>query len=192
MVGYPEPDASNVKYCKMLAEKYVAAKTAVRGSDIARAPSEQFLNPTLPDEYPMTQSPLSPNRISSTEQRPDIEQEFDIKDFLSGDNLPEEFQGKLLSTFGDIPRRYCDICKVNQPIRSKHCYQSGQCILRYDHYCGFLALPVGQNNHLVFWQFLFLQSLAILFGILIVCVLELAVSGTYITEECIRVVTCSI
>eukprot|EP01083_Nonionella_stella_P078783 215804_1 len=53
--------------------------------------------------------------------------------------------------------KYCSICKIIRPRRSKHCYQCGQCIIKYDHHCIFTANCVGADNHRLFVFYLFIQ-----------------------------------
>eukprot|EP01084_Bolivina_argentea_P192492 330438_1 len=55
--------------------------------------------------------------------------------------------------------KYCPICKIIRPRRSKHCYQCGKCIIKYDHHCIFTANCVGANNHSLFVFYLIIQLL---------------------------------
>lgn len=106
----------------------------------------------------------------------------DILEMLRGDNMKDNCKSPIylifihalvllvtaeyvdfrLKYFGDIPRRWCDMCLVQQPIRAKHCYEAGQCVLRFDHYCKFTGMVVGQNNHFVFWLWLLIETLTIM------------------------------
>ena len=55
--------------------------------------------------------------------------------------------------------KYCAICKIIRPRRSKHCYECGKCIIKYDHHCIFTANCVGANNHCLFVVYLLIQVL---------------------------------
>lgn len=56
------------------------------------------------------------------------------------------------------PRRFCKICNVRQPYRSRHCHECGQCVRKFDHHCFWIGGCVGELNHGRFWLFLFFQT----------------------------------
>jgi len=56
-------------------------------------------------------------------------------------------------------QRYCDICRVFQPYRTKHCKQCERCIHKFDHHCFWIGGCVGELNHRKFWLFLFFQTI---------------------------------
>lgn len=43
-----------------------------------------------------------------------------------------------------IEKRYCTICNIEQPIRSKHCKECKRCVAMYDHHCPWM----GSSNPL--------------------------------------------
>jgi len=60
-------------------------------------------------------------------------------------------------TAGDtffVERRYCTLCNIEQPIRSKHCRSCDKCVARYDHHCPWIGVCVGEKNHQYFYWFL--------------------------------------
>ncbi|EFA78691.1 hypothetical protein PPL_08152 [Heterostelium album PN500] len=59
---------------------------------------------------------------------------------------------------------YCNICKRNVLIRSKHCKRCNRCILKYDHHCFFIGCCVGQYNHKSFCIFLVVQLVLLILG----------------------------
>eukprot|EP01060_Flectonema_neradi_P012850 TRINITY_DN19631_c0_g1_i1.p1 TRINITY_DN19631_c0_g1~~TRINITY_DN19631_c0_g1_i1.p1 ORF type:complete len:311 (+),score=27.32 TRINITY_DN19631_c0_g1_i1:70-933(+) len=52
-------------------------------------------------------------------------------------------------------QRYCGVCKAYKPDRCHHCDMCGQCVLRMDHHCIFVANCVGHHNYKHFVLFLF-------------------------------------
>ena len=62
---------------------------------------------------------------------------------------PGYIEIKQVSTEIDSPK-YCPICKIIRPRRSKHCYECGRCIIKYDHHCTYIANCIGVNNHRLF------------------------------------------
>lgn len=67
----------------------------------------------------------------------------------------------------DSRRPVCDQCGVRPPLRSRHCFTSGRCVAAFDHYCELLGTPIGMNNHLRFWVYLFVQSFVALWGMVL-------------------------
>lgn len=54
----------------------------------------------------------------------------------------------------DLKLRYCEVCDLEQPIRSRHCAECHRCIKKFDHHCPWLECCVGENNHKYFVLFL--------------------------------------
>mmetsp|Transcript_1626 Transcript_1626/g.3779 ORF Transcript_1626/g.3779 Transcript_1626/m.3779 type:complete len:791 (+) Transcript_1626:519-2891(+) len=46
----------------------------------------------------------------------------------------------------------CATCEIVKPIRSKHDKFTDVCIARFDHFCPFMGVAVGQNNYLEFFM----------------------------------------
>eukprot|EP00921_Rhytidocystis_pertsovi_P009993 GHVQ01015976.1.p1 GENE.GHVQ01015976.1~~GHVQ01015976.1.p1 ORF type:complete len:294 (+),score=48.48 GHVQ01015976.1:545-1426(+) len=65
-------------------------------------------------------------------------------------------------------KSYCDVCKVWQPLRTKHCRQCNHCVLTFDHHCFFIGGCVGEFNMWRFYTFLLLQSVTLLSDSLVV------------------------
>lgn len=67
----------------------------------------------------------------------------------------------------DPSRPHCQHCGVQPPLRSRHCFISGQCVASFDHYCDLLATPIGVRNHRRFWVYLLVQSFVALWGVIL-------------------------
>ena len=65
-----------------------------------------------------------------------------------------------------MPCNGCKYCKISElPLRSFHCNKCQRCIRAYDHHCNLIGSCIGENNHFVFFLFLFSQSLTFILGI---------------------------
>ncbi|KAI8868721.1 zf-DHHC-domain-containing protein [Ramicandelaber brevisporus] len=51
-------------------------------------------------------------------------------------------------------RRFCSKCRVLKPDRAHHCSVTGKCVLRFDHYCPWVATAIGFGNHKQFVLFI--------------------------------------
>ena len=47
----------------------------------------------------------------------------------------------------EIERSFCRVCRVFQPMRSRHCLRCRRCVRRFDHHCPYLDTCVGEQNH---------------------------------------------
>ena len=59
---------------------------------------------------------------------------------------------------GLFARRYCDKCGIRQPLRTKHCSETGRCVATYDHYCFFVGCAISEQNHKIFVTMLLFAS----------------------------------
>lgn len=50
--------------------------------------------------------------------------------------------------------KYCTTCRIDRPIRAKHCGFCGRCIVRFDHHCPLIYNCVGESNQAYFLAFL--------------------------------------
>jgi hypothetical protein len=57
--------------------------------------------------------------------------------------------------------RFCAICEVHQPLRTKHCEELNACIRTFDHYCGWLSNCVGELNRPIFLLYLICEWLCL-------------------------------
>lgn len=71
--------------------------------------------------------------------------------------------------------RFCKKCQCVKPDRTHHCSTCGQCVLKMDHHCPWLATCVGLRNYKAFLLFLIYTSLF--------CWSCFAVSAWWVWEE---------
>lgn len=65
--------------------------------------------------------------------------EKNSKKDLKSDKIPYSF-------LAFIDKRYCSLCNLEQPLRSKHCKICKCCIYLYDHHCPWLGNCIGEKN----------------------------------------------
>ena len=53
--------------------------------------------------------------------------------------------------------KYCTICHLEQPLRTKHCKSCDQCIATHDHHCPWIGNCVGERNKARFYYYLVVQ-----------------------------------
>lgn len=65
-------------------------------------------------------------------------------------------------------KRFCELCRVEQPYRSKHCEICQGCVARFDHHCWLIGSCIGELNLRLYWAMLVIQSIVYLWMIFIV------------------------
>lgn len=62
-----------------------------------------------------------------------------------------EWKEYLISLEHDEPLpQFCLSCMVRKPLRAKHCRSCNECVVRFDHHCGWINNCVGAKNHVPF------------------------------------------
>lgn len=98
-----------------------------------------------------------------------VDNEPNIKVRPTADINPSINQSTLLFDAVPLPRRrYCEICQIEQPYRTKHCSQCEACIAKYDHHCFWIGGCVGELNLRTFFVMLVIQNVTYLWLTLIV------------------------
>ena len=59
--------------------------------------------------------------------------------------------------------RECPTCNIIRPPGASHCGNCDNCVLNFDHHCGFISGCVGKRNHKYFYLFSFIGVFACLF-----------------------------
>ncbi|CAH8612521.1 unnamed protein product [Dicrocoelium dendriticum] len=70
---------------------------------------------------------------------------------------PQDYPALNLS----VPVRFCRHCRLEQPLRCRHCPDCNRCVMKFDHHCPWISNCVGERNHSVFLVFLILQDLVL-------------------------------
>lgn len=87
----------------------------------------------------------------------------------------------LSSSRPPSPLRYCAICNLYQPPRSKHCHACNACVARMDHHCPWLGTCIGARNYA--WFFGFLCSLTASAVLISVCTIYAVVRQFLVLEQ---------
>lgn len=53
-----------------------------------------------------------------------------------------------------VESKYCTVCHLEQPLRTKHCKSCDQCIATHDHHCPWIGNCVGERNKARFYYYL--------------------------------------
>mmetsp|Transcript_45356 Transcript_45356/g.82852 ORF Transcript_45356/g.82852 Transcript_45356/m.82852 type:complete len:424 (-) Transcript_45356:19-1290(-) len=61
------------------------------------------------------------------------------------------------TALGGHKLRFCKVCQMWQPLRTKHCRDCGRCVRTHDHHCPWIGTCVGEGNRLFFFWFLVAQ-----------------------------------
>jgi hypothetical protein len=56
-----------------------------------------------------------------------------------------------------VESKYCTACKLEQPLRTKHCKNCNRCVATYDHHCPWIGNCVAEKNRRFFFYFLLSQ-----------------------------------
>lgn len=132
----------------------------------------QMTNRDTPRASEATTPSCSETEASVTEEEVDLRAVSPVPVFAdsstrkgddkNGDGPENDDDGKdmtsehhLLGPDGDV-RRLCRVCKVFQPLRTKHCISCRRCVRRHDHHCPYLGQCVGERNHR--WFFFFVAT----------------------------------
>ena len=64
-----------------------------------------------------------------------------------------------------VEQKYCTVCNLEQPLRTKHCRSCRRCVSTYDHHCPYLDTCVAEKNHHHFYWYLVFQQVQLAFGL---------------------------
>ena len=60
-----------------------------------------------------------------------------------------------------VEQRNCQDCKLDQPLRTKHCKVCKRCVSTFDHHCPWLGNCVGEWNRRRFFMFVVYQTIEV-------------------------------
>lgn len=66
-----------------------------------------------------------------------------------------------------VEMQYCTVCKLEQPLRTKHCRACKRCVMTYDHHCPWIGNCVAERNRRMFFVYIHSQLLVGLFAFLL-------------------------
>jgi len=53
------------------------------------------------------------------------------------------------SPYTSIPeQRFCEVCGIIQPYRTKHCQMCERCVHKFDHHCAFIGIKFGNHQRI--------------------------------------------
>lgn len=64
--------------------------------------------------------------------------------------------------------RHCAVCRIDQPVRTKHCRDCGRCVATHDHHCPWLGICIGEKNKKRFYLYLVIQMIQLVWATIIV------------------------
>jgi len=73
----------------------------------------------------------------------------------SGSECQKNDQNSVIA----VEYRFCRLCYLEQPLRSKHCRVCKCCVATYDHHCPWLGTCVGEKNRRAFYFYLIFQGI---------------------------------
>eukprot|EP00884_Botryococcus_braunii_P020266 jgi/Botrbrau1/6923/Bobra.0215s0003.3 len=61
----------------------------------------------------------------------------------------------------------CQWCTFTGPLRKRHCHNTGQCVVKFDHFCPLLATAIGSQNAVRFLIFCAIQTFLVTWGVIV-------------------------
>ena len=119
-------------------------------------------------DIPSLQPSYQPEPLDSqTTEQEDITTTKEIKmDTINeaGEVEDEEVQDDdMIELF--VEMKYCSICHLEQPLRTKHCEKCDQCVATHDHHCPWIGNCVGERNKARYYYYLVIQLAQLLIGV---------------------------
>ena len=172
-----KPINSNVG---LLSKDTVKSTPATDSSYVATTPAAQSpreLPPVESEERAMDEDgPISPAIFGTNPLQTDrdsVSYEGEIVENTEGQQevpstVPIPLPPKSDERRVTYETRYCTICRIEQPVRAKHCKACNRCISLYDHHCPWLGVCIAERNRLYFYWYLIAESLLLLYSLFLV------------------------
>lgn len=103
-----------------------------------------------------TGADISVSGITPKRNRPGRSSDFELADLVHRET------SRTNTESGSPENRFCTVCDLEQPIRSKHCPEINRCVRTHDHYCPWIANCVGELNRPHFLGYLMSESFTLL------------------------------
>ena len=55
-----------------------------------------------------------------------------------------------------IENKYCTVCNIEQPLRTKHCSSCKRCVSTFDHHCPYIGNCVAERNRRLFYFYIWM------------------------------------
>lgn len=126
-------------------------------------------------------SPCSSDGVDALPRRETSGTNLKNSCFQSNDGYFVFKEGKMYQN--GVRLRFCDYCRMYQPLRTKHCTSCERCIRTHDHHCPWLGVCIGEYNRCKFWWLSLVQfpeCIWILYCIL-VCLFKADLTGNHPT-----------
>ena len=64
-----------------------------------------------------------------------------------------------------VELKFCTVCNLEQPIRTKHCRTCKKWVGTYDHHCPWVGNWIGEKNRKYFFVYIWVQTLQVVYGL---------------------------
>lgn len=79
------------------------------------------------------------------------------------EEVEEEEEDSQVQLFVEL--KYCNVCQIEQPVRTKHCKSCNLCVATFDHHCPWIGNCVGERNKMRYFIYLSIQFIQMIVAI---------------------------
>ena len=83
---------------------------------------------------------------------------------VASNPLDQEAEEEDFNPLAFIELKFCTVCHLEMPLRTKHCKQCDQCVATHDHHCPWIGTCIGERNKAHFYVYICFQLLQTVFG----------------------------
>lgn len=175
------PECSFIDIGMLKGEERQGLGQDIRDTEHKLSKTNQLSHPKSTQNSNNLSFPLSPCSSDGIDLLPRRElSDTNLKNscFQSNDGYFVFKEGKMYQN--GVRLRFCDYCRMYQPLRTKHCTSCERCIRTHDHHCPWLGVCIGEYNRCKFWWLSLVQfpeCIWILYCIFI-CLFKADLSGS--------------
>ena len=177
-----KPVASDVG---LLSKETVKSTPATDSSYIVTTPAvqsprepihmESEEQPAVDEDGPISISIFGANPLHS--ERESVSYEGEIVEHTEGRqetpaaepiSLPPKSDERKVS----YETRYCTLCRIEQPVRAKHCKACNRCLSLHDHHCPWLGVCIAERNRFYFYWYLVAETCLLAFSLILVLITQ--------------------